>query len=449
MMNGNSELVRLLNVLNDMVALRLEQRGSKFFHKDLSQQRIEYLSVRKIHDEPVRILPGFDSLQLAGPFAVLVKQYGLDELDMFILLALLAPYVDEKFAVLYQAFVDRVENQDITVEVLRNLLGANLSQRQEIVRRCYPYGRLHRMNLIRFEGMGLHPLRKRIELNPELLAALLDLDYYVEYSDEFPAKRLTTLHRWEDLVLPDKTLEQLKLIIQRISIRHRVAREWGFAGKHDFALGFHILFYGPPGTGKSLAAALIGKQTGVPIYRIDLSNVVSKYIGETQKNIGRIFDEAERHQWILLFDEADSLFSKRTEVGDARDRYANMEVNYLLQRLESYNGISLLATNLATQFDPAVRRRIHQVVEFKEPDFEARIRLWQNIFPDKTPLAQDVVFEQLAEDFVLTGAEIKNAAFFSAHRAAYRNEPVQVLDILNGVRQEYEKGERSMPEGVF
>ncbi len=195
-------------------------------------------------------------------------------------------------------------------------------------------------------------------------------------------------------------------------------RSWGFERKLAYGRSVSALFSGPPGTGKTMVATLIAKKLGLELFRVDLSRVVSKWVGETEKNLGRAFDEAKRSQAILLFDEADSLFAKRTEVKSANDRYANLEVNYLLQRLEAYDGVVLLTTNAQSTIDDAFKRRLRFRVEFPMPDAEERARLWRSMLPSGAPVDIDINFDQLARRFEMAGGYIKNAVIRAAYLAA-------------------------------
>jgi len=229
------------------------------------------------------------------------------------------------------------------------------------------------------------------------------------------------------------------MICRMLNNREKVLGEWGFLNKYSYGNGISILFYGAPGTGKTMAAQVIASELGMPLYRVDLSGLISKYIGETQKNIARIFEQTKNCKGILLFDEADALFSKRNEVNDAQDKYANAETAYLLQRIEESDGICILTTNLLQNFDEAFRRRITYMINFPMPDAGLRKKLWENVFPRETPLAQEVDFEVLADNFELSGAAIRNAAMQSAWMASAHHEKVMMQDILSGIANEYRK----------
>ena len=242
-----------------------------------------------------------------------------------------------------------------------------------------------------------------------------------------------------ELKLPGAQMELLKKLCAMISSREEVMEQWGFGDKFSYGNGISVLFYGAPGTGKTMAAQVLAGELGMPLYRVDLSQLISKYIGETQKNIGRVFDEADKCDCILLFDEADAIFTKRSDVSDAQDRYSNAETAYLLQRIEQYGGVSILATNLLQNFDDAFRRRISYMVHFPMPDTDLRTELWEGIFPENTPVSPEVDCRMLAQAFELSGASIKNAAMHAALLAKAEDTSVGMRHILDGIRNEYGK----------
>lgn len=242
-----------------------------------------------------------------------------------------------------------------------------------------------------------------------------------------------------ELKLPSAQMELLKKLCAMISSREEVMEQWGFGDKFSYGNGISVLFYGAPGTGKTMAAQVLAGELGMPLYRVDLSQLISKYIGETQKNIGRVFDEADKCDCILLFDEADAIFTKRSDVSDAQDRYSNAETAYLLQRIEQYGGVSILATNLLQNFDDAFRRRISYMVHFPMPDTDLRTELWEGIFPENTPVSPEVDCRMLAQAFELSGASIKNAAMHAALLAKAEDTSVGMRHILDGIRNEYGK----------
>ena len=250
------------------------------------------------------------------------------------------------------------------------------------------------------------------------------------------ARRITPRRSWPDLVLAPEEKEQLAELVSRYRHRGTVYDRWGFAPLPS--AGIVALFAGPSGTGKTLAAEVVAHALGLDLYKIDLSAIVSKWIGETEKNLERIFASAAAGNLVLFFDEADALFGKRSDVSDAHDRYANIEVSYLLQRLEAYDGLVVLATNLQGNIDPAFLRRIHISVEFAVPGTVERRAIWEGAFPATAPLA-DIDFDALAGQFKVTGGAIRNAALAAAFMAAEAGEPVSTLWVVRGLRREFQK----------
>lgn len=258
------------------------------------------------------------------------------------------------------------------------------------------------------------------------------------------AQRIDPGEQWDDLVLPELQKQILREITAQVQQRSKVYEQWGFAQKGRRGLGISALFSGLSGTGKTMAAGILSQELRLDLYRIDLSSVVSKYIGETEKNLRRVFDAAEAGGVILLFDEADALFGKRSEVKDSHDRYANMEVSYLLQRMEAYRGLAILTTNLKDAIDPAFMRRIRFIVKFPFPEYGDRIQIWQRIFPAETPI-QSLNYKKLAR-LNIAGGNIRNIAMNAAFLAAHENQPVRMVHLLKASQNEYLKLERTMTE---
>ncbi|MDX2228477.1 MAG: ATP-binding protein [Leptolyngbyaceae cyanobacterium bins.349] len=249
---------------------------------------------------------------------------------------------------------------------------------------------------------------------------------------------------WNDLVVPDKEKQTLQAIVAQVRQRVKVYEHWGFGNQGQRGLGISVLFAGASGTGKTLAAEVLAHELKLDLYRIDLSSVVSKYIGETEKNLRRIFDAAEAGGAILLFDEADALFGKRSEVKDSHDRYANMEVAYLLQRMEAYRGLAILTTNLRSSIDQAFLRRLRFVVQFPFPDATQRAEIWQRVFPKLTP-TENLSYTKLAR-LNIPGGNIRNIALNATFLAADADSPVQMHHILQAVQSEYAKLERPLTD---
>jgi SpoVK/Ycf46/Vps4 family AAA+-type ATPase len=256
------------------------------------------------------------------------------------------------------------------------------------------------------------------------------------------AQRIISPAMWDDLVLPEIQRAILREIAIHVRQRTKVYQQWGFAGKGARGLGISALFAGASGTGKTMAAEVLANELRLDLYRIDLSSVVSKYIGETEKNLRRVFDAAEAGGAILLFDEADALFGKRSEVKDSHDRYANIEVSYLLQRMESYRGLAILTTNLKSALDTAFLRRIRFVVQFPFPDSVQRAEIWRRVFPPATP-TEDLAVESLAR-LNVAGGNIRNIALNAAFLAADAHEPIRMAHVLQSARAEYMKLEKPL-----
>jgi SpoVK/Ycf46/Vps4 family AAA+-type ATPase len=245
-------------------------------------------------------------------------------------------------------------------------------------------------------------------------------------------------YTWADIVLPNEKLQQLEHIAARVKHRRTVHYEWGFGEKLSRGKGLNVLFEGQPGVGKTMAAEVLANDLSLVLFQIDLSSVVSKYIGETEKHLSAIFREAETSQSLLFFDEADSLFGKRTEVKDAHDRYANLEVNYLLQRIE-YEGLVILATNMQRNLDDAFLRRMQEVIDFPFPDEGLRERIWHRHMPAEAPVEANIDYGFLARQFRLTGGNIKNAVMSAAFLAASQGKKIGMTEMIRGVRMELQK----------
>ncbi len=263
------------------------------------------------------------------------------------------------------------------------------------------------------------------------------------------AHKIEPRYQWDDLVLPETPITMLREMVNMVQSRPLVLETWGLGRKLTAGAGISALFSGPPGTGKTLAAQIMANQLGVDLYRIDLSTVVSKYVGETEKNLERIFSEASESNAILFFDEADTIFGKRSEVKDAHDRYANIEVGYLLQRMESYNGVAILATNLRANLDDAFTRRLQFIVNFPFPDQEYRLRIWQVLMPPDLPLADDLDLKTMAKRFKLAGGSIRNIIVSAAYLAAADGGRVNMPHLLHGAKREIQKMGKLLQENDY
>jgi ATP-dependent 26S proteasome regulatory subunit len=263
------------------------------------------------------------------------------------------------------------------------------------------------------------------------------------------AVKVRPRYDWGDLVLPDNQRAQLRELCEQVRYQRRVFDQWGFGERIKYGKGLSALFAGPPGTGKTMAAEVVARELHLDLYRIDLASVVSKYIGETEKNLERVFAEAERTNAVLFFDEADALFGKRTEVSDAHDRYANIETSYLLQRMEAYDGVVILASNLRENMDDAFLRRLRFLVEFPFPDAPGRAEIWQAHLPDTAPVSDAVDVGLLSERLAVAGGTIKNIALNAAFLAAADGGVIGVEHLRRGARREYEKIGKLWDESIL
>jgi AAA+ superfamily predicted ATPase len=303
-----------------------------------------------------------------------------------------------------------------TGETAQFILGGNdLEKRLEVQRMLSDAHWLARKHILWLEAVreGEPVMSGRLILDPEVVEMLtLGTVGRPRFSTDFPAEHIETEMDWDDLVLHPDTLRQIREMQNWITHNDTLLHEWGM--KKRIKPGYRALFYGPPGTGKTLTATLLGKHTGKDVFRIDLSRVVSKYIGETEKNLSRLFDKAENKNWILFFDEADALFGKRTDIRDAHDKYANQEVSYLLQRIESYGGLVILATNQRGNIDDAFIRRFQTIIHFPMPRSDERYEIWRKTFPSQIETAEDIDWRQIAARFELAGGGILNVTHYCA-----------------------------------
>jgi SpoVK/Ycf46/Vps4 family AAA+-type ATPase len=263
------------------------------------------------------------------------------------------------------------------------------------------------------------------------------------------AQRLPCPYQPNDLIVPPRVQAELDLALAWVRYQVKVLGQWGFEQRVPFGYGLSALFSGPSGTGKTMAAQVLAKQLDLDLYRVDLSRVVSKYIGETEKNLGQLFDESHRSGAILFFDEADALFGKRSEVKDAHDRYANVEIGYLLQRMEEHDGIVILATNRKQDMDEAFTRRFDIIVSFPMPDEAHRLRIWEGMFPPTAAREELLEFGPLAHKFELSGGEIRNVVLAAAYLAANEGHPITMRHLKQALIREQRKSGRVIDEKAF
>ncbi|AEK61884.1 ATP-binding protein [Collimonas fungivorans] len=291
--------------------------------------------------------------------------------------------------------------------------------------------------------MALKEAASRRLLNPDAESdreLLLDACREQSHREQLSvAQEVKSAYRFDDIILPAKTKGWLQEVLQYAQNRHQVIENWGFDQKNQNSKNLCVLFYGPSGTGKTMAASIIANELNLGLYKIDLANIVSKYIGETEKHLAQLFDQAEAMNIVLFFDEAESLFSKRTETKDAHDRYANLQTGYLLQRIETYPGIVILSTNLLKNMDKAFTRRFKFMIEYPFPGAEQRLQLWRNAFPAATPLDAGLDLPLLAEKAALSGGNINNIAVSAAFLAAAQQQAVTQAHLLQATEREYHK----------
>lgn len=258
------------------------------------------------------------------------------------------------------------------------------------------------------------------------------------------AVRIPASYTWDELILPSLQKQRLRDACNQAACRKWVYENWGFGRKIAYGKGISVVLAGPPGTGKTMAAQVMASELCLDLYRIELPAVVSKYVGETEKNLDEIFEQAKKSQVILFFDEADVLFSKRTEIRDSNDKYSNMEAAFLLQKMEEYEGITVLATNFLQNFDEAFKRRMKFIIDFPFPDAQQRLQIWKQVFPEEMPVAGELDYEFLAQTFELSGSNIKNIALHAAFLAAAERGAVGMHEIVAGIRNEFSKSGKTL-----
>ena len=329
-----------------------------------------------------------------------------------------------------------------TVDTLLYILaGKNLEMRLELTRYFQQESSLFRNEILDTETVPYG--------EPKTSGKLLVDEEYVDIATTgkvqkprlgsgFPARLIETNLGWENLILHQRITDQVLEIQSWLQHNDMILHEWGMKGK--VKPGYRVLFYGAPGTGKTLTATLLGKYTGRDVYRVDLSLVVSKYIGETEKNLSRLFDKAANKDWILFFDEADAVFGKRTSVKDAHDKYANQEVSYLLQRIEGHPGLVILASNLKSNLDTAFTRRFQSMIEFEMPGTSERMALWKDNLPKGIELDKDVSLEDFSRIYTLSGANIVNVIQYACLKTAEKKHTtIGRKYLLEGIKKEYDK----------
>lgn len=364
-----------------------------------------------------------------NPWAKLAVRQ-LTPLGVDVLACVLASEALPKAGWLYQELQPANPQPFVTAALLQQILALDYNEFHHVRQMTAAGGELQRLNLIESDHDSAFAL---LRPGKKVLARLMDLPEVEETPPgAYPVRQRAV---WDDLVLPPDRERILREYLMWLRHRETVVDRWG-----GYELGGPVaLFSGSSGTGKTFAATVIANEMGWPLYRVDLARLVSKYIGETEKNIGKLFDAAHGREMVLQFDEVDALMSKRGEIKEARDRYANMEVSYLLARIEDHHGPCILTTNLRSQIDKAFSRRFQVVVEFPRPDHRARAQLWQRMLPPRAPRADDLDISFLSQAVNLTGGNIRNAGLHAAYLAAEEKQPISLEHIAIAVYRELAK----------
>jgi hypothetical protein len=442
-MISNKNSIALLNEM-DWLQKVIEQVIANFFHFDGTQKQEQ--------DIPMPELDATNSIYHAK-----IKEWNLNYYERLCLALILAPQIkpeilDVLFAI--NATYDRYFTE--FGGVINKSHSGFLPTGQTfsfLITGINPELRLEVFNILNADNILLKEQVVMIEsaekqfpvLNGVLSLNERWLQYFItgtlprlEYSTSFPAQQITTPLNWADLVLDNHVMAQVLEINAWLNHGTTLMTEWGLENKIE--PGFRTLFYGPQGTGKTLTAALLGKSSNRVVYRVDLSMIVSKYIGETEKNLSKIFDLAQHKDWILFFDEAEALFGKRTAIASSNDRYANQEAAYLLHRIEEFPGVVILSSNLKVNIDDDFTRNFQSIIHFPMPNKEERLQLWKNAFSGKCELDSSIDLENIAEQYELTGGAIINVLRHCAITAIQKNETiVSNQDLLEGIRSEIKK----------
>jgi SpoVK/Ycf46/Vps4 family AAA+-type ATPase len=401
-------------------------------------------------------LPEPPVLQPSSAYAVALHKFGAIKADRLLLILTLASQIDA--SLLASSISQNIANDGDHPEIggvkspnFRGLLptaetflflvaGADVQKRLEAWQWLRSHSVLYQKGIVKIlkpQAEGDPPQSGILSIDPDKAEEILFGESAPPaFSMEFPARKISTNLDWDDLVLASQTRQHVEELKDWLEKRQNIAA-WGI-GKR-IKKGYRALFYGPPGTGKTLAASLLGKYTGTEVFLVDLSLVVSKYIGETEKNLSSLFDKAQNKNWILFFDEADALFGKRTSVRDAHDKYANQEVAYLLQRVEDFPGLVILASNLKGNIDEAFLRRFQSVIHFPLPGAQERFKIWKDAFTDVPGAPTDADLRMVAQKYELSGANIINAAHYACLRAAATGKKPELEFVLTGIQRELQK----------
>lgn len=326
------------------------------------------------------------------------------------------------------------------------IAGNDLEKKLNLQKSLFEDSYLVKENILWLEQVkeGEPVMSGRLIISPDWLKQLITgIEASPRFGVDFPAKKITTQMNWDDVVLNEFTLSQIDEIKMWLQYNPTLMEDEVL--KRKIKPGYKVLFHGPSGTGKTLSATLLGGQFDKDVYKIDLSQIVSKYIGETEKNLEKVFLKAENKNWILFFDEADALFGKRTGVRDAHDRYANQEVSYLLQRIEDYSGLIILASNFKSNIDSAFLRRFHSIIHFPVPAATERLKLWKKTLPKGLKTEPGLNLKEFSEKYELNGAAILNIVHYASLKSVSKNDEfIRQADLIDAIRKEYRKEEKSM-----
>jgi AAA+ superfamily predicted ATPase len=433
-----------LKVEMQWLATVIETRMSLYWGNPCSYQSIAEITPPLLKDE--------DSV-----YAQIVNYYKLSIEERIVLTLALSPHIMPH---LLDVFVVKNSASDRTFTEFGGIMGQNpngflpteetalfilaannLEKRLSVMQLLSKTNPLLKYNILNL--VSTHPeaplLNRVLQITPEYLSYFTNgVANQPDFGPDFLAKRIETNLEWNDLALNDLTRKEVEEIQDWIKHSDTLLNDWGM--KRIIKPGYGALFYGPSGTGKTLTASLLGKSNGLDVYRVDLSMVVSKYIGETEKNLARVFDQAEKKNWILFFDEADALFGKRTEVRDSHDKYANQEVSYLLRRIEDYSRVVILATNNKPDISDACVHRFQAIIHFPQPDAEQRLKLWKLAFSDKMVLEDTLDLKEIANKYEVTGGNIVNIVRHAALKTIKRDSnTLRNSDIIESIRRELEK----------
>ena len=443
-MTNNALVQNILTIEKELkwFEMYLKARTAKFLNNEL--------------EDPFQLHIAPDLSEEESVYAKLVNHYQLKIEERLVLLLCLIPHIKPelldtflikdavigRFYTIFGGVVGQNHNGFLpTGETAIFLLaGNNLLARTTVANIFDETHIFHIFNILKLEEskLGEPRLSGLLSISEETLSLLTSgNDYEPPFSSKFPAKMLHSAMTWDDLVLDTNAYDEIETI--KVWINQKNNPEWDNVSHSGWMKGYRVLFYGPPGTGKSLTATLMGKECGKNVYRIDLSQIVSKYIGETEKNLSTLFHLSENKNWILFFDEADALFGKRTEMTDAKDKYANQETSYLLQRIEEFQGLIILATNFKPNIDSAFLRRFQSIVYFKLPGISQRVKLWEKAL-FRLPGENQVDVLKIANDYEIAGGFINNAVQFAWLNARKNNSKIITnQDVLLSIKREYAK----------